>query len=167
MRRRPTRPRAAFTMLELVASLTLIAIIAGVLAPVLTSAGDELAATRRLRAASDDAFFALNAVTRLLREAPAGVTTRLGLAQANATGLTFTDARGVRLNGQTLEILDDAGRAAPVARAVTEFRIDYLDDDGVTPAQPADAHRFHVTLTVNGMTLTGVVFPRVNTGSPA
>lgn len=154
-------PARGFSLIEMVASLVLVSVIAAVLAPVLNSAADEIAAARELRQASDDAGFAMASVTRILREATPGESVNLGLSGADATSVVFLDGRGVRLRGDVLEMLTDAG-AAPLARGVTNFEVIYLATDGVTPCPPQDAQRFHVTLTVRGLTLAGVVFPRVN-----
>jgi len=152
-----------FSLIEMVASLVIVSVIAGVLAPVLNSAADEIAAARDLRQASDDAMFAMASVTRILREASAGDGVNLGLSSADSTTVVFLDGRGVRLRGDILEMLTDAG-AAPLARGVTHFEVIYVAADGMTPCPPQDAQRFHVTLTVRGLTLAGVVFARVNTG---
>lgn len=152
-----------FSLIELVASLVIVSVISAVLAPVLNSAADALVTARELRRASDDAGFAMATVTRLLREIPPGESVNLELSSADATSIVFGDGRGVRLSDATLEMVTPTG-SAPFARAVTAFEIVYLADDGRTPSAPEEAQRFHVTMTVGGMTLSGVVFPRVNTG---
>lgn len=156
-------PSRGFSLLELVASLVVISVISAVLAPVLTSATDAIVTARDLRRVSDDAGFAMATVTRMLREIPPDEGTRLGLKDADASSVVLTDGRGVRWNEGTLEMLTPAG-AAPIARDVTAFEIAYIASDGRTPCPPADAQRFHISMTVRGMRLGGVVFPRVNTG---
>lgn len=157
------RTARGFSLLELVASLVVISVIAAVLAPVLTSATDAIVTARDLRRASDDAGFAMATVTRVLREIPTGAGVSLGLQSADTTFVVFDDGRGVRLNGSTLEALTSTA-TAPIARDVTAFEIVYIASDGRTPCEPTEAQRFHITMTVRGMTLGGVVFPRVNTG---
>jgi prepilin-type N-terminal cleavage/methylation domain-containing protein len=156
------KPRG-FSLVELVASLVVISVISAVLAPVLNSAADAIVTARDLRRASDDAGFAMATVTRVLREIPPGDGVNLALSSADATSIVFEDGRGVRLSDSTLEMLTPAG-PAPLARQVTAFEIVYLGSDGRTPSAPAEAQRLHITMTVRGMTLGGVVFPRVNAG---
>lgn len=161
--RRHRRSNRGFSLVELVASLVVISVVAAVLAPVLNSAADTIVTTRDLRRASDDAGFAMATAIRLLREVPPGEGVNLGLASADDTSIVFSDGRGLRLNADTLELVTPAG-AAPVARDVSSFEIRYLGPDGHAPAAPADAQRLHITMTVRGMTLSGVAFPRVNSG---
>lgn len=154
----------AFTIIELVLSMLIIAIIAGVVAPVTISATDAYAKARTLREASENAAFAIDRVTRILHEAPAGVATRLDVLTATPTTLIFTDSHGLRLNGHTLEMMTPDG-AFPIARSVSAFEIRYIDDDGISLAVPnANAHRLHVTLQVGPVTLSAVIFPSVNLG---
>lgn len=159
--------RHAFTLLELVLAMIIISIIAAVVVPVTVSAADAYADARDLRQRAEAAAFAIDSVTRTLREAPRGASTRLDASTATATALVFGDGSGIQLDGDTLELVHE-GVAHPLARDVTAFEIVYLDADGrTTAAQPADAHRLHITLTSGGVTLTTVVFPRVNAGGDA
>lgn len=159
--------RAGFTLLELTLSIIAVSAVSAAVVPLLVSATDAYAASRQARDAVNDAYFAIDALTRLVREAPAGAATRLQIHAADESSLLFAPDRGVRLTGSTLELLTPDGDA-PLARAVESFTIEYLDHDGRTPAaDPADAHTLRVRLTVSGMTLSTVIFPRVNIGETA
>lgn len=165
MRRRARR--AGFTLLELTLSIIAVSAVSAAVVPLLVSATDAYAASRQARDAVNDAYFAIDAVSRLIREAPAGTTTRLQVHAADEYALLFAPDQGVRLSGSTLELLTPDGEA-PLARNVESFTIEYLDNDGLTPAaDPAEAHTLRIRLTVSGMTLSAVVFPRVNIGETA
>ncbi len=163
MRARGVRHAGGFSLLELVASLVVISVISAVLAPVLNNAADAIVTARDVRRASDDAGFALAAVTRLLREIPADGTGGLDITAADAGSILLGDGRGVRLSGTTLEMVTPDG-AAPLAREVAWFEVAFIAADGRSPASPELAQRLHVRMSVRGMSLSGVVFPRVNSG---
>lgn len=153
----------AFTLLELVVAMVVISIISAAVAPVIFSATDAYAAARDARATADDAAFATAALVRLIQEAPAGEGARLGVADADGQSILFTDGSGVRLDAETLVLLTAEGEG-PLARGVRDFRLEYLGPDGRTPATPQDAHRVHITLTIERFTTAAAAFPRINTG---
>lgn len=158
------RRTSGFTLIELVLSMIVFSIIASVITPVIMSATESYAAARTLRGQTEGAAFAVERVVRVLREAPGGDTTRLGVVTATSQELEFTDGSGVRLVGSDLEVLV-AGEGTPVAREVESFELLYIESDGAAvPELNADAHRIHVEITVSGFSLSTIVFPRVNAG---
>jgi prepilin-type N-terminal cleavage/methylation domain-containing protein len=161
--RAATIKRRGFTLLELVLAMTVVAVVSVVVTPVLLASADAYAAARDLRRTADEAAFATSLVTRTIREAPPGDSTRIGVVSADADSLIFTNDTGVRLTGGTLEAVTPQG-PVPVARGVSALAFVYVSDDGVTPCPPAEAHRVHVSLTVRGLTVSAVAFPRVNVG---
>lgn len=161
MPRTPTR--TAFTLLELTLVMVMFSIIGAVVTPVIIAGTDSYASARTLRTRVDAASSAIEQVRRVLREAPVGTGTRLDVVSATNDSIVFVGGEGVRLNGTTLELLTPTA-AAPIARAVDWFDIEPIDDDGASVVTHENAHRFYVTLTIDTVTLTAVVFPRVNIG---
>lgn len=161
----PRRARRAFSLLELVLSMVVVSVIAGVITPIMMSATDAYAASNQARQATDDATFAVNTLVRMIREAPAGEDTPLGIASASDEHIIFSNDHGFRLNADTLErVTPDL--VAPLVRDVESFSIEYLAADGRTTAlTPDQAHRVHFTLQIRGVTVTAAAFPRVNFGA--
>ena len=158
--------RAGFTLLELVATMLVLSVISVVLAPVITSATDSYASARELRDVSDETAFALSTIVRVWREAPAGQADRLAIVTADEQSVGFADGTGLRLRDGTLERVEADG-SFPVVRGVEQLRFEYIGADGRTPAvRASQAQRVHITLTVRGMTLTAVAFPRVQEPEP-
>lgn len=156
--------RRAFTIVELVAAMVVMSVIAGVITPVIVSATDHYAASRDLRTTVDDGAFVIDAMVRIVRETPAALSGGLDLEDAGVDAFVPSNGRGFRLVDDTVELVTEAGQA-PLARGVDGLRIMYLLDDGVTPAAtPAEAHRVHIAMEIRGLRLGAVAFPRVRIG---
>jgi len=163
-RRTNTAARRAFTLIELILAMMIMSLVTAVVTPVILSATDAYASARTLRNQSETASFSVDRVVRALREAPSGTATRLGITTATADTIIFTDGQGLQLTESTLELVTPDG-TAPIARDVESFTIEYLDEDGLTPVDdPANAHRFHVSIELPGQSLRVCAFPRVNVG---
>ncbi len=164
MRARTSPSRHAFTLLELLAAVLVMSIIAAVLMPIITSASQVYTQTRRVRTGTEHVAFAIDRVTRILREAPIGPgDSGIGVASATPTRVAFTDGTGFQLSGSTLEMLLPAGGSAPLCEGVDDVVITYLASDGVsdTSAAPALTQRFVVTITSGQVEMSVLVFPRV------
>lgn len=164
----PARRRPAFTLVELVAAMTVLAVVAAVLAPVMSAAGDAYASAVSLRRGTERAAFAMERAVQVLREAPAGVAAgTLGVSSASTSMVLFTDNRGLELEAGVLYLLDPAGRAV-LCRGVTAFELTYLAADGQTSviATPAQTQRFHVRLSASGVELRAAVFARARMVDP-
>ncbi len=170
---RPSAPRqsprtrnSAFTLIELTMAMVIIGIISAVITPVILSATDTYATSRTLRSESQNIFFAIDRITSIVREAPPGTATRLGVSNASPTSLVFSDGTGFRLNGTDIEMTGAQGNA-PLARDVSGLTITFLDDDGQSPPdQPANAHRLRVAISSGSQDFVFYIFPRVNVGEP-
>jgi len=155
------------TILELMASITIMGVIAVAIMPVIASAADAYASATQTRQETERIAFALDRCVRVLREAtgtdPIG---SLDIAGAASDRIVFADGRGLALSGTDLVYLETGQADAPLCRDVTVFQIDYLASDGVTDTlgTPGDTQRFNITLTSSGMTLTGSAFARARIG---
>ena len=153
-----------FTLLELVLAMIVMSVVAVIVMPVTVAATESYAQARALREVAESSFYAIDRVVRLVREAPAGASTGLGIGSADASEIVFSDGRGIRLSGTDL-LLVEGDAESPLLRNVQEFELIYLEEDGQTiTLDAAAAHRIHVRLKSAGMELTAVVFPRVLIG---
>jgi prepilin-type N-terminal cleavage/methylation domain-containing protein len=165
----PSTPgvRSGLTLLELIASITIMSVIAVAVFPVIASAADGYASATRTRERTERVAFALDRCVRLLREAtgsdPAGA---LDLASAAPDRVVFADGRGLGLSGTTLVYLEAGQPDAPLCRDVSAFEITYLASDGVTDTigAPETTQRFNVSITADGLTLAGSAFARTRIG---
>ncbi len=157
------------TLLELVAAMTVISVVAAVLLPVINGAADGYASAVSTRRAVEAVAFATDRAVRLLRETPEGATPgTVGIASSSADAVRFTDGRGLRRVGDTLEVLDETGAAAVLCRGVSAFEIGYFGDNGTTPTMgtPTATQRYTVRLAASGAELRAVAFIRVRTVTP-
>lgn len=156
------RARRAFTLVEMICAVVVVAVSASIVVPVVNAAIDNYAASRTIRARTDDAAFALERIVRIIREAPAGVApATLGIDVATPTSLLFADGNGVSLAGDVLTL--SAGlSSSPLCRGVSAFSIDYLGEDGVTSTlgSPETTQRFLVMLRIGDSEFRVVAAPR-------
>lgn len=159
-----TQIHHGFTLLELLASIIVMSIISVTLMPVIGAASESFAVARQVRSSTERAGFALDRVTRVIRQAPIGAdNTGVGVSSATASSLTFSDGTGFQLIGSTLEMLVVGNDPVPLCLDVDEFQVLYIGDDGVTNTvnTPTITHRFMVRVETDGIELTTVVHPRV------
>lgn len=159
---RPTRP--AFTLLELMAAVVVMSIIAAVLLPIVATSSEAYTQTRRVRSDTERVAFALDRITRIVRQAPIGESgSGVGVDSATATGLAFTDGTGFELNGTTLEMLVPTGGRSPLCTGVETMSIDYLADDPATDMidTPTRTRRFVVTIRAGQVEMRVLIHPRV------
>ncbi len=159
-----TQIHHGFTLLELLASIIVMSIISVTLMPVIGAASESFAVARQVRSSTERAGFALDRVTRVIRQAPIGANnTGVGVSSATASSLTFSDGTGFQLIGTTLEMLVVGNDPVPLCLDVDEFQVVYIGDDGVsnTVNTPTTTHRFMVRVETDGIELTTVVHPRV------
>jgi prepilin-type N-terminal cleavage/methylation domain-containing protein len=161
----PRPPRRAFTLLEALLSIVIIAVVAAVTLPVVNGATDAYADATSARRATENVAFAMERVVRLLRDAPAGTTSNtIGVTTATANRLTFTDGTSARLSSGTLYLIADAAAGeGTLLTNVETFDIQYIGADGVTSvlSTPSTTQRFHVTIRAGGAELRCVAFPRM------
>ncbi len=156
--------RNAFTLLELLAAIVVMAVISVVVLPVLSSASESYSTTRDIRSRTEHLAFALDRVTRMIRQAPIGTGgTGVGIQSAGTTSLIFTDGTGFELNSGKLEMIVPGEPNALLCEQVDAMEVLYLQADGVSSAlaAPQQAHRIVVTLTSGQLEMSVVAHPRV------
>jgi len=156
--------RTAFTLVEMMVSIVVMAMVGVVTLPITMSATDAFVESSKARRTAEDAAFALERIVRLLRDIPAGATrAELGITAATGDSIRFFDGRGIELAGtDLLERMVD-GSSGVLCANVREFALTLRMDDATTSAAatPAAAQRIEVSLTVNEFRLDTVVLPRI------
>lgn len=155
------RASRGFTLLELIATVAILGVAGAIALPLMATAADGYSSATRARSATENASFALGTISRLLREVPAG-DAGVAIASLDASGFALADGRSVRLEGSTLLLVDAQGVESPLCRHVSAFEVRGIASDGVTAAgvESGLIQRFEIRLTVRGLTLSAVAFPR-------
>ncbi len=161
----PSPSRRAFTLLEGVLSIMVIAIIAALTLPVVNGATDNYTQAAAARGATENVAFAMERAVRLLRDAPAGLgPNTLGISTAATNEVIFSNNTSIGLKGSSLMLMTNGGAGEGVLLSNVEtFELQYLGEDGTTStlATPTSTQRFLVTIRAGGAELRCVVFPRV------
>ena len=150
--------RAAFTLIELVVTITVVAVVAGLGTGILVEAGRAYTRSKTLTENYADGDYAL----RRLAEELGDVAAATDLTSIGAGAVTFS------LSGQEhtfvksgTDLLRD-GKA--LASGVSAFTLTYYDSSGAVTAVPASVHRVAAEITIdrNGAacSLRTEVFPR-------
>jgi prepilin-type N-terminal cleavage/methylation domain-containing protein len=159
-----------FTLLEVLAAVLIMGVIGAVVLPVVTTASESYTVTRYVRNSTERVAFALDRVSRVVRQAPIGADdTGIGVQSASASSLEFTDGTGFRLEAGNLVMLVPGEDAALLCEDVDTLEISYLGADGVTStlATPTETHRIVVTMGVGQLRMSVLAHPRVWIGQEA
>lgn len=151
------------TLLEAAVAVTVLGIIAASVLPVINGATDVYAATRDAREASGIAGYAAERISRIVREAPAGVSVgTVGFSTTSSSEMTTTAGDGVRFDGTTLEI-NVNGSWRRLATGVDTFELSYFGADGTSDASgsPTTIRSVRYRIVVGGFELRGVAAPRI------
>ncbi len=170
MIQRTRKHAAGFTLLELLAAVVIMSIISVTLMPVIGSASESFAVARNVRSSTDRAGFALDRMTRIIRQAPIGdAQSGIGIASATSSSLVFTDGTGFQLTGTTLEMLVVGGLPVPLCFDVSSLQLDFLGDNGITNtlSAPETTHRIAVTIQTENVSMSVLVHPRIWIGQVA
>ncbi|USN98755.1 MAG: prepilin-type N-terminal cleavage/methylation domain-containing protein [Phycisphaeraceae bacterium] len=165
MRQTRAAHRRGMTLLEVMASVIILSITAVVVLPVIDAASRNYSETANVRSQTGRIRYAIDRVTRVLRQAPAGETSgTIGVARFDADTAEFSDGTGVDLVDGSLMLLDPVQDDAMLLDGVTAFELVALGSDGVTPV-PGDApetvDRYRVRLATADTELRMIVYPRV------
>lgn len=162
--------RQGFTLLEVLAAVLIMGVIGAVVLPVVATASESYTVTREVRNSTEQVAFALDRVSRVVRQAPIGAgDTGLGVQTASASSLEFTDGTGFRLEAGDLVMLVPGEDAALLCAEVDSLEISYLASDGQTStlATPTETHRIVVTMGVGQLRMSVIAHPRVWIGQEA
>lgn len=157
--------RRGMTLLEVMASVLILSIAAAVVLPVIDAASRIYSETARTRNETGRIRYAMDRVTRVLRQAPSGATEgTLGISRFDVDTIEFTDGYGLDLVNGSLMLLDPVQDDAVLLDGVTTFEVIALSADGVTPVAadaPDTADRYRVRIVTPVTELRTIVYPRV------
>lgn len=169
MSRRPFQPggRRGFTLVELIASIVVVATVAAVTSPILYSASDAYAKSVQQRRGAERVAGALDRLCRILREAPGKASPAGATNFTAATVNSFTLLGGVNasLSGSDLLLGAASVPPTPLCVGVTAFELTYFDGAGasVNAAGGTDAvRRMEIRLAANGCELRTTVWLRAS-----
>ncbi len=157
------RAACGFTLLELLIGIVVMGVVGAVTLPVMSAATDAFVESAKARRIADDAAFALERCTRLLRDIPPGAASgEIAIETATATAIRLSDGRGLERVGSELVERRSDGTLAVLCEGVEELEFVLLLDDGISSASgsPQLTHRIHLSLTVGPFNVRTVVFPR-------
>ncbi len=173
MKRRRRRLRGGFTLVELVATMTVLGTIAAVASRVLFICVDGYVGASVAGQLQSEMSVGLTRLVEEVREVPLDASasgTAPDITSVTATSLTWQTDRRVYLAGSTLQYEESGGSGALLLADVTGWTVEAYDESGVALALPlsgdaCDAVRrvvFEVELTRYGETrrLRGSAFIR-------
>lgn len=162
---RPTRHPAAraFTLIECVCAITVIAVTSAVVLPIISGATSAYANAARARDVTDDAAYAMDRCLNLLRDAPIDASTgAVKITSASSSSVLFSDQRGISMTAGVISLRNESGVSGTLLTGVTSFSIGYYDQTGAvsTLATPGTTWMFTVQITASGFDLRGNAFVR-------
>jgi prepilin-type N-terminal cleavage/methylation domain-containing protein len=153
-----------FTLIELLAAIVVMSIISVTIMPVIAAASESYTVARQVRSSTERAGYALDRITRVVRQAPIGTgSSGIGISAAGLSAVVFSDGSGFQLTDTTLEMLVPGENPTPLCFNVSSFTVRYLGDDGVsdTILTPTQTHRLAFTIITENVEMSVVVLPRV------
>lgn len=164
MHRRTQLGARGLTLVETMASIVILGVMAGVSLPMIDGASEAYARATEQRRATEQVAFALDRCVRLLRTVPLGAdNASVGITSVSATAVRFADGRGLEVTGGVLMMRDSSGNTARLCADVQTFTLTPLASDGVTntTATPGLTRRFNITIKTSKAELRGAAFIRV------
>src|SRR5690606_7361773 len=114
MRHQSRRRRRAFTLIEMIAVMSIMGVLAGVATPLVWSASDAFAAATSTRDAIERCDYALQQMARLLRTEPAASEGESPIVAAHPSRLECAGGARIELIGTTLWLASSGAAAAPL-----------------------------------------------------
>jgi prepilin-type N-terminal cleavage/methylation domain-containing protein len=158
----------AFTLVELIVSMVVLATLASMSALLVAQAGRTLGDSRERSRSAADAAWAVDRILAAIRTVPEAQAGVPGILAATTTSLDLTGGLTIALDGDAV-VMDDGAGPEPLCGGVSEFALEYFDLDGqpLDPeagADPADIRRVLVHLVARGVELRGAAVPRAGFG---
>jgi prepilin-type N-terminal cleavage/methylation domain-containing protein len=158
--------RRGFTLVEVMVTVTVLAIIGSVTLPILHGATVNYGEMRRAQRASGHLVYAIDRVVRVLRELDEDPETgALALESLSPTAIRATEGPVIELQSGLLTMTEPGGAARAICDHIELFEVRYLDDAGAQTNDPAAVHVVEVSVVRDGFTLTTRAFPRIRAAS--
>lgn len=161
--------RAGVTLVEMMVTVVVLGIVGVATLPVILAVSTGYAESTRTRAAIERNAFAIDRITRWLREIPEDATPgTVAIASASATSITLTDGRSISLVNATLIQKGTTGSGEILVERVSGLEFKLYGSDGLTStlATPKLTQRVAFSLTSDGATLAGAAFIRARSTEP-
>lgn len=158
--------RRGLTLVEMIATITVLGIVGATVLPVIEASGAHYAESASLRRSADRVSFAIDRVSRVLREIPATEEGNgLAIVTIRSDEITLANGTSIRMDGDRL-VLEIDGRVGAVCEGVSEFVVVATGADGVTSTveSPRDTRRIGIGIVAEGMSVRSAVFPRACMG---
>lgn len=160
------RAARAVSIVETLAAVTIIGIASAAVAPVMSGATDVYVAAARVRGEAESAAFALDRITRALREAPLTPGSGAGIATAAVNAIELADGAAVRLDGSRVLFTPAGGIEAVLAEGASSLTFRYIGADGLTStsATPEETVLVEIDLALTDVRLVSRVWLRTSLG---
>jgi prepilin-type N-terminal cleavage/methylation domain-containing protein len=158
--------RRGLTLVEMIATITVLGVVGATVFPVIEASGAHFAESASLRRSADRVSFAIDRISRVLREIPAADEgDGLAIEGITASEIVLTDGTSIRLEGDRL-LLEIDGRVGTICDRVSEFEIRATGADGVTTTteSPQQTRRIGIGIVAEGFSVRSAVFPRACMG---
>lgn len=125
------RTTRGFTLIEVIAVIVVLGVVAGLASPIMLSMSETYRSALDQRTAAESASIALDRVMRIVRETPpvVGSPGTPDITTATATRYTLGDGTSIELLGTNLMLTIPGEQPAVLCSDVTAFELTYLKDD--------------------------------------
>ncbi len=129
-----THTNRAFTLIEMIAVIVILGIVASVASPILLAVSNTYTQSMEHRTAAESVSIALDRIVRVIRETPevSGAEGTPDVTAAQATRFAIGDGTTIELTGTNLILTLPATAPAVLCSDVSTFELNYIGED----AQP-------------------------------
>lgn len=159
--------RSGFTLVEMLASIVIVATVAAVTSPILVSATSAYSKSAQQRRSAERVAGALDRLCRILREAPAKASPAgaTNFTAASVSSFALFGGASASLSGTDLLLGSATEPPSPLCVGVTVFELTYFDSAGaaVNVAAGTDSvQRMQIRLAADGSELRTTVWLRAS-----
>lgn len=145
----PRTTRRAFSLLEALLAVMILAIVAAIVSPVCNSVTDVYVASLRVRRASERVGFAAERCVRFIREiGPKADSSGVAIQALTAQSLTLSSGAAITVRDDQLLLTDTTGVSSVLCSSLQTFTLTPLASDGTTStlATPGATRRINIAI---------------------